>query len=349
MLTETLKQKLFSAIMKTYQTNGYVTWKPFTPDRLLPYYYTEFVHRLLSCVKKIEHTDHNLADILSRLSHVINLRDELHAILAYWGEGNLHISEKELNDMAGFIIWLFLYISEEEPFSENGHLRILSNEQIDSLVKSIDWNVSSLEIARELGKVAAIAKSLSWSLYTDVWANAAGDMYHGPYPAGEKGQLIIRDYMDLAPTELWAHTNDWNIKRIRILMCYDPTTDLHIDFEGALSSNSNLIEHLLYWAIEINGRPIERSEITSVYQSLIDYLSAQVKVTGLLDLEGLKKWFLESHCYFEKELLTLAKIDWKPDNSMYSSIINKPLLPEVEDLIESRNKSLRRAIEKIIF
>jgi hypothetical protein len=347
MLTETLKQKLYSAIMATYETNEYIAWNPFTPDRLIPYYYTDLVHRLYSCVKSIEQTGYTPAEILSRLSHVTSLREELHALLAYWGQGDLHISQQELNEVVGFILRLFLTMCKDEPFSERGHLWILSKADIDSLIQRMNWAIGDFETARELGKVVVAATALSSALYTDVWPNAVGDMYHGPYELGQKGLLIVRDYVDLAPSDLWSHTTDWDIKEVRILTCYKPSTDLYIDFEGTLRSKSNLLKCLRYWAIEVNGQPVEAGEIASVYRSLARCVAFQVKVTNALDLEESKKWFLRSHCYLQKELLALAGIDWKPTDAMYSAIAGKPLLPEVENLIESRSRSLKHALDAL--
>lgn len=347
MLTETVKQNLYSAIMGTYQTNEYVAWNPFTPDRLLPYYYTEYVKRLLICVETLERSGVPSKDIAHQLTCVTSLREELHALLAYWGQGDLQISAEDLNQVAGYIIELLLHICEDEPFSENGHFRIFTGERVDSLVRVSDWHVASLEVARELGKVTVAGTSLAYALYTDVWPKAAGDAFHGPYDAGERGLFVARDYVDLAPAELWPHVSDWQIRQLSVLTCYELDTDLQIDYEGGPSSDDNLPQRLRYWKVLVNGQPISASEIPVVYRSLARYVATQVKVTESLELEGLKKWFLESHCYLQRELLAMAGIDWKPTAAMYATIAGKPLLPEVEDLVESRRKSIKRAVEAL--
>lgn len=257
------------------------------------------------------------------------------------------MSRLELSAVCRAIIDLLAATCRDDIFSKNGTLLILGPEDVSILERSVDWTTARAGLARELGKLIVSLNTLAYGLYTDVWANAAGDMCHGPYTLSDGRQLIIRDYVDLAPADLWNHCMDWEIRSVRILTCYRQGVNLEIDFYGNLTAESNLIDSLSCFAFVVDGHQLEVAALNKLIISVAHRAIAQNKAIRSLGFEEIKRKFLEAHCYTERDFLKLAGLDWRPSQSMYDAIGGKALLPGAEDWGDDR-KLYAKALDAVV-
>lgn len=304
----------------------------------MPYYYSEFVERLFAAILKLKARGISAPAAARRLPQITQFRDELDEVLAYYDE--LHVSRKVFTYVCNFIISVFDTLGRDDPFSRNGRLFVLTDTEVKTLVNDMTWIQATPTIAHDVGKLIVSCNSLAYTLYTDVWPSAVGDMSHGPYQLADDASLIVRDYRDLAPDSLWPSTKKSGIKSVKVLTCYQPNTDLRIDYYGTLLSNSSLIDTLDRFAVIVDGRPASKLSIRDLWARIARLAMAQDTRFRSLGLEAQKRKFLEAHCYFERDLLHLAGISWQPTQSMYKSIAGKPLLPTSQEFSDTNTAKL---------
>ena len=331
MLNTDWPKELLESLLKADETVDVHTWFPYRDSCLTPYYYTEFARRFYYARNAIRAASLPLHQVIAQLRHVTHFRDELDNLLAYWSHGDLQISRTELSTVCRFIVEILAVACWDDVFSRNGHLLLIPPPAVRELEASFRWTNSTTALAREVGKLVVSLNTLAYSLYTDVWANAAGDISHGPYSLSDGRRLIIRDYVDLAPTELWSHCAGWDVRAVRILSCYKQDVDLSIDFYGSLNSKSNLIQGLSRFAIEVDGQQLNAETLGDVINHVANRAIEQNKLLRSLGFEALKRKFLEAHCYTERDILKVPGLDWRPTQSMYNAVAGKPLLPGAED------------------
>ena len=335
-LQESWANELLESLLKADQTTDVHTWFPYRDSRLTPYYYTEFAKRLHHACIALRGSGISPEQASMHLTHVTHFRDELDNLLAYWSHGDLKMSRLELSTVCNYIVELLSTTCRDDIFSKNGRLLLIQPENLAHIERSTEWTIPTTLLAKEVGKLVVSLNTLAYGLYTDVWANAVGDMYHGPYTLSDGRRLVIRDYVDLAPVELWSHCADWGIKKVRILTCYRPGVDLEIDFYGSLNSKSSLIDGLSGFAVLLGNYQLERTSINELIVSIANKAIEQNRTIRSLDYEELKRIFLEAHCYTERDLFQLAGIDWRPTQSMYDMVTDKELLPGAEDWGDDR-------------
>ncbi len=125
---------------------------------------------------------------------------------------------------------------------------------------------------------------------------------------------------------------------------------LKIDFYGNLYSKDNLVEKLEFFVVLANGKPVNLDQIQGLYFEVAKRAIDQNNKFQALNLERVKKKFMEAHCYYVKEIMDLVGVNWRPTPEMYQSIAGKKLL-EVEIKWVDRNyyiKMLEKSIKAIL-
>jgi hypothetical protein len=347
MLSPDWPKDLMDSLLEADATVDVYAWFPFRDSRLTPYYITPFAEKLYEACNRIRSSGYSPKQTVAHLAHVTHFRDEIDNLLAYWSHGDLKISRLELSTLCKFLVDVLDAACWADPFSKKGDLLLLRPEQVLKLEDSSRWIEPTHVLAKKVGILISTLNNLAYALYTDVWANAAGDFAHGPYNLSASRRLIVRDYTDVAPNELWPHSAEWNVRKVRILTSYKPEVDLKIDFYGTLVSESNLVQGLSSFAIEVNGEQLPPGGLDTIILQTSTRAVEQNRTLRSLEFERLKRKFLEAHCYTERDLFGFAGLDWRPTQLMYGAIAGKELLPGAEDWGDDR-ELYRKALDAVV-
>lgn len=342
-LSPKIKRELFSSIDRTISTIDINTWEPFDPDSLIPYYLEPLVEKIIQTIKTLQEKGYSIRKIAQYFAGPTSIREEIGNCLYY--DYTLSLPKKEITFYIDFLIKALSLFNSSDPFCFRGKNFFLETHQLRSLEKIRIWQKAEPETAKMLGKLIGTLLALSYSLYTDVWV-ASGSEFHGPYNLRkfDKEILIIRDFFDLAPTELWPSEELSRYKSIRILTLYNPI-DLRFDFYGNFETKANLITNLKYWAILVNDKAFLTPQS---FPKLIDYFayltSKQYCLVKNLNFEETKRKFMEAHYYRFRKLLEKVGASLQPTKEMYQAIKNKKLLSRTELNIR---KHYQLAIERL--
>lgn len=306
------------------KTVDWRTAKPFTVDALDPYYYDIVIGRILSA---LDSPAVRKADGRSLFAGPANIRNQMVVVLFY--SKFYRIRRADRMKIAMFYYRILKSYSPGDPFTWRGTNRILSKAEVSRLAGSAAWKSSTPEVSRELGKLLVSLASLAYGLYTDATPSLCGE-FHGPYDVSgrfDRGHtLLVRDYFNLKPTELWPHTRDYRFKSVRIYAIYRGVK-IRPDFYGNFVADKNLVDNLSYYSVLVNGRQVNGMDGMKRAREYLARLTVeQMERVDRMDLEQVKRKFAETEMLQYKRIFGLAGIEPGATPDIIDRINGKRLL-----------------------
>ncbi len=306
------------------KTVDWRTAEPFTVDALDPYYYDLVLDRVISALGS---NAVQTADPKTLFAGPANIRNQLVVLLFYakfYG-----INRQDRMRIAEFYHKALKSYSPKDPFTYKHTNYLYDNTEASRIARKIKWQVSTSGDARELGKLSVSLASLAYSLFTDATPSLCGE-YHGPYDVSEKfgrgHRLLIRDYLKLKPTELWPHTRGYRLNSVRIYSVYK-NVKITPDFYGNFVADKNMLANLVFHKVFINGRPSRSmAKVKKAREYLAKLTLQQVDQLKGMDLEQIKRKFMETELLQYKRIFELAGIKTGPTAEMIKRIKGKRLL-----------------------
>lgn len=225
-------------------------------------------------------------------------------------------------DIIDFYLFFFDILEKKagaDIFCINDKHRILSKRQVEKIkmdLLKIDYE--DLEIKKEIAKLILAIESLIWTLYYDLFP-CAGSERHGPYLVEKENVILIRDYFNLNPNEIWPISNKYS--SIRIVLKYPKDTNIKINFNNQIKSSKSLRDKLISFSIYVDEKKVTTlSEVRSLFQYFSGLAEKQAKTVNTLPpLEIIKKG-AEIYYYRYRNLYKDYKEDCHPPKQVYNRI-----------------------------
>jgi len=191
---------------------------------------------------------------------------------------------------------------------------------------------------------------LVWSFYFDVFTYT-GLSVHGPYKVfakkfGASKKLIINDYFNLRPVEIWPEARNIPFKKIRICQIYK-NIYWKIGFFERVDPSVSLNDNLICALIEIDGKPItDLAAIEKITKQIFEITARQTDfVNKLSPLEVVKK--ASEICYYGlRGIFEYFNKSWKPSKSI-SDLIEKTGDANIKKLKKDLSDYSKREIRKV--
>ncbi|MGH3155069.1 MAG: hypothetical protein ACRDNF_00620 [Streptosporangiaceae bacterium] len=242
-----------------------------------------------------------------------------------------------------FVETVFADLAEAEHgdvFCRNGGHRLLSDADAVEMVNTLRWTGTATAQGRELASAAyalsGAAQSLVWSMHFYGWTDISF-VIHGPYqvtgPGGEPAVLIVRDFFDLSPGEVWPGLPAPPCQAIRVCSLHDGTDTFSIDIFNHLLHRHALLESCRWVSLSVDGLGLtEASAVIELRRALVGIVREQKGVIDALDERGVATKFVESRYYAFRRWRELTGDDWRPPTEVYRRLRELPL--EVEPTSE---------------
>ena len=297
-------------------------WPPFTveADSYLHKYYFNHIYGL---IKKAR----NLNIPLQSISAVINTSRASQVMHSIYGLSSSELNNDEKRDFVDFILSI-IGAKRSDPFCENGTNILIDTNNIAKYINSVvisyksegaHWNKK----AQILSKINALLFSLCDLIH--VCQHASSHEFHGVYNLNNH-QIILREYYDLKPIEIWPDLENLNFENISTIEIYQDV-EISFSFFNHIIPTTSLPSHLV-------GMAVTNSNDTSTTYSL-DELEEKFNVLKLV-MENIargiaklqkKDWiqkYIEMHYYIFKPLASIVNEDWHPSKEQISIIDTPP-------------------------
>lgn len=316
--------KFLKAIEESYQginvktswpLNGAQVDSYFDVDEALDMYYRLNKLRETKSVKEI-------ADLMPP-PDMIRLFLQHNGIIGLKVAKTIGVANIPKEDRLEYVNFLFNILEKKvrgDIFCLDGKNILFDNVEIKDLIKNLK-KVEGRDEQRSVAGLIVSANNWCYSLYYDLFMTA-GFYLHGPYDVSEKfGEgaiLVIREYHDLNPKDLWPDL-EMPYKKMRILCVYK-NLDLKINFVNHPITKESIADKLVAYKVFLDNFGVGVSEVEPL-DSLFDELREKQtkRVNNLADLDKVRKG-AEIAFYFFKELRASMGDDWRPTKDIEKTI-----------------------------
>ena len=221
------------------------------------------------------------------------------------------ITQKDITDYTNFLIDILKTKVKSDPLCLDGKNYYHTEEEINTLVEKINFEIPSKENKKELGILTSLANNFCYTLFFDVFM-VGGFVIHGPYDVskrfGEGAVMLIRDYHNLFPKELWPEL-EMPFKNMKILAVYK-NLEIKMNFVNHAVTQDTIADKLIAYKIYTEDKEVSPKKI----QNLIEFFSQKTieqtkKIRALSDLDKVRKG-AEIAFYLFRELRKSMGDDW---------------------------------------
>ncbi|MBA7490642.1 hypothetical protein ES702_01183 [subsurface metagenome] len=293
--------------------------RPWGPFQLEPYFLDLWAKKLIEAVDKIQAKKIKFSEVAKNFPSNAVIRD----VFGYFviGMKILKIPKKDRANYALFLLKVLQERSKSKDFTFLKENLVLSKNKVTKLIKNKKWQKPTEVQRTNIGILAASLRNLIWSLYTDIFVNTGFEI-SGPHNLGKGSQLVIRNFFNLKPVEIWSETKKFPYKKIKIYTLYQNAGIKIIMFNRVFSKKS-LKETLEKFALE----GISSLDLEKINSKVMSYTAEQEKRFDKLDFEAKKDLYIKIKHYALKDFFKLAGMDWQPDKAFYQRVKGKELIP----------------------
>jgi hypothetical protein len=226
-------------------------------------------------------------------------------------------------------------------FCEGGKNIIWSQEEVKKTLKKINLTIpKDYQLKRAISELSVSLESLTWALFYDTY-HTIGVETHGPYSINTDEEsdmiLVVKDFMNLRPIEIWEHTNEFLFDKISLYLVYKDSS-FTVDFFG----NTHTLTPDLPSKLVKSGFVIDNSQesmsirsIKQITSKIERMLLFQRRLVDQLDHKSKIKKFLEIRYFMFKNFREWMGEDWRPSHFIWRRLqeANKLLFDPREDFV----------------
>ncbi len=245
---------------------------------------------------------------------VIRLFLQHNAIIGLKVAKKLGIGNVSTEDRVKYTLFLFDILKQKvknDIFCLDGKNLLLGKEDLEKILEQTKWNRPAVaEQKRRIAFLTVTANNLCYTLFYDAFM-AGGFYIHGPYDVskkfGDSAMLVIRDYHDINPKDIWPDLS-LPYKKLRICAVYK-NLDLRVTFANHPTSTTSIGDKIVAYKIYLDDKEIDvkkAEELIDLFQKISQQQTK--KVNALSDLGKVRKGIEIAYYLFKK----LRGDDWRP-------------------------------------
>ena len=293
------------------------TFKPMSHFQFHPLFSKEWIYKIENAINIAEELNISTKELAKYLSGPSHIRAQIYFLLL--DLKCARIKKEKRVKITNFFDKLLKNKAVEDPYGWESNI-VHTKEEIKEILNK-KFNKGNEEISKFLGRLYSAGYHLINGLYTDFYTDF-GVECQGQYTLDNNHILVIRDFKDLNPKELWPNLKS-PCKTMKIYTIYKNVefkTDaisVHTFFKG------DQIKNLVAWRVEVDGKPLKMKELKPLKDKLELRSVEQWQKLTSLDHESLKIKGLFMKSYTFKDLFQRLNIDWKPSKEMIESVKDK--------------------------
>jgi hypothetical protein len=258
------------------------------------------------------------------------------------------LSKQDRIDLVEWFLDLLKPMIVGDIFCKKGRNLLLRGQEVKKLVRSTQWlKPVSIKDAQKLHRLSSSLLTLVWALYFFPWPNMGFEI-HGPYDVskifGGNSILLIRDFFDLRPVDLWPNTKELNHSRVKILTVYHDV-DLAIDIFNHMTYTTNLSSATSKFAVFFDQRNAALEEITRITAKLLEKSSEISQIVEKMSKEEKVIKFIKIRYYGLKKLRGYFTERWQPPATVRNRMRRWGLIEIPPEDTSSNLGKLRRVFD----
>lgn len=314
------------AIEQSFEGLNFKTNWPLNGAQIDSYFDVDEALDMYYRIKKLRETKttKEIADMLPA-PDIIRIFIEHNAIIGLKVAKKLKIGEISTEDRVNYTLFLFDILKEKvkgDIFCLDGKNSLLDKEEIKGMLNSKNWNyVKDMQEKKKISFLTVMGNNLVYTTFFDPYMTG-GFYIHGPYDATEKfGEgtiLLVREYHNLNPKELWSDL-DMPYKKLKILAVYK-NLDLKINFVNHPVTKDSIGDKLIAYKLFLDDKEIGIEEVDELIGLFNRISSAQTKkINSWTDLDKVRMG-AKIAFYLFKDFREKMGDNWIPENYIEKTI-----------------------------
>jgi hypothetical protein len=319
-LIEHFKQAIGEVWIKDSQS----TW-PIDPNAVAHLFMDIFVTELLEDFQRLKSNNQDDPAIAARLktsARILRLIMPCVPGMKACGMPPEAIREKVL-----YFLSLAKHLKYGDLSNRDGKNIVLAPGAWEDKIKMVAADKSSSSVVHKLSAIL-------WNYAECLFFRTHGFVreFHGPYYfPGKKEELLVRDFIDLRPLELWESSRPVEYENIRIVTAYrDLGMSIDIYNNVSIRENTTYVNSLQSYYLEADGKMLDLDEVNRLYRVLSEVMLKITSGVETFDWRLLAKKYAEIFWYSKKELKDGA--DWRPPVTVHERIDTGELNTRLQNL-----------------
>jgi hypothetical protein len=250
---------------------------------------------------------------------------QLNLIIGLKNAKKFGVEDISTEDRVKYVLFLFDILKQKVKnniFCLDDKNLLLGEKEIEKIAYETDWDVPiSTAEKDQISFLIVSANNLCYTLYFDPYPSG-GFYIHGPYDTtkrfGKDTILVIRDYYNINPKEIWSDL-DMPYKKLRILGVYKGL-DLKLNYLNHPISTTSVGDKLIAFKIYLDDKELDIKKVNELgefFQKI--YMKQTEKINELSDLDKVRKG-AEISFYLFRKLRESMGDDWRPPKEVEQMI-----------------------------
>ena len=209
----------------------------------------------------------------------------------------------------------------------DGNNLVLSGEEAKAVATSVEPESASGPIARSFQALAATLWSAAEALYFA--CHGVAREQHGVYLQDDGRAVIVRDYRELAPAELWPDLPPLRFPALRLLAWHAPAARIEWDLFNNLYVNGPPLTETLSAVAVVAGKgaslPVD--ELDGLAKELLTLVETVTRRIDSWDEDEVARQYLRILWWQVRPLLLLAGRDWQPPDAVLGRVESVGVAP----------------------
>lgn len=204
---------------------------------------------------------------------------------------------------------------------------VLSPGQAEELAASVEPAAVTESLGRAFQALAATLWSAAEGLYFACHGIAREQ--HGAYRLAEGRSLIVRDYRELAPAELWPDLPPLRFPSVRLLAWHAGDARIEWDaFNNPYLNGPPLTETLSAVAVLAeDGTPLPADSLAGLTEELLALVKGVTRRVDSWNEHEIARQYLLILWWQVRPLMLLAGRDWRPPESVFERLATRGVAP----------------------
>lgn len=312
-------QKYKESLKSAWGYNDYNDW-PIKFNSIMHLFLKDFTSEFLdeiNSIKEIGVGDEIIMESFGNPARIYRLINPL-----IYGMKLMRYDLLEQRTKVAYLLKLVENMKAGTAYNEDGNNIILNKCELNNVLKNVHFISCRQNEAEELHRMFG----LLWA-YTEAIFFRAHDVtkeIHGLYDIeGSKSKLLIREYMNLSPQELWQNTPLLNCSKITIYTVYNDQLDVSIDaYNHLFFKKGNYINDLFKYAIVCDGVEISIETLKTFAGKMLDTIRVIHEWAAKADMGEKVCRYADIYWYRKKALCDILGKEAGVPPIVYQNILN---------------------------
>jgi hypothetical protein len=328
-----------TSLKSAWGFNDYNDW-PIKFNTIMHLFIDAFTEEFLTDLRKLQEKNYPKADIAASFGNPARIYRIINPII--FGMKRMRLDLRTQREIVLALLEITRYLKDGSIYNEEGTNLILSRGAVQELLAGKSFHSSTPEEASYLHRFCGIM----WA-YTEAIFFRAHDVtkeIHGAYELEDGNILLIREYLHLAPNEIWESIPLLPCKKLVIYAVYKNSLRIKIDaYNHLFHEGGSYNEDLVSYRVEIDGGEISLQTLKGLTGTMFESITSIHSWTEAASMFEKAEKYAEIYWYRKKPLKDCLQEQWQPDAQVREHIRKGD--------IDSRrvNNMTKEQIERLIY